>query len=396
MRICLKFNLLLLTAGVALATADTVQDKADLTPVPDDRQGGDTIEDAYIITSLPFEDTGTTVGYGDEYFEACPYTGNSSPDVVYSYTPAVDMLVDATTCNPGTFYDTKIYVYENEVTPGSPLGCNDDACDGPDFPYPYLSRLTEMQFLAGNTYYIIIGGYNGVSGIYALKVEETPFCWVECPPGADLEGEPVCYNGYDDQYNSGCGGTPPVFSPITFGTPVCGTSGNYIFEDMALRDSDWFEFELTETLTVDCRLFSEFPAQLLLIDSMGGDCNSIEILESASGYICEEIGIQWMLTSGLYWIWVGPSDFWGTECGEAYLLTLNYALPPISDLAIECDGEQVLLYWSDMPEAILYRIYGSSEPFTGFEEIDTTTDTFWGTTMGRDGWFFRVTYEVEE
>ena len=199
MKLFLKLSLLLLTAGATLAATEVTPGDTERNPAIQTRQGGDTIENPTVITSLPFSDTGTTIGYGDDYDESCPYPGNSSPDVVYSYSPEIDLLVDATLCNPGTFYDTKMFVYENEVTPGWPLACNDDACDGPDFPYPYLSRLTEMYFFAGNTYYIVVCGYNGESGIYALTVEETPFCWVECPPGAVLEGEPECHDDYDDQ-----------------------------------------------------------------------------------------------------------------------------------------------------------------------------------------------------
>ena len=46
-------------------------------------QGGDTIFDATVVTGLPYTVSGTTVGYTNDYDEACPYTGSTSPDVVY-------------------------------------------------------------------------------------------------------------------------------------------------------------------------------------------------------------------------------------------------------------------------------------------------------------------------
>ena len=50
------------------------------------RQGGDTDVDATVIDALPYLMMGTTVGYTDDYDEECPYTGSTSPDVVYSFT----------------------------------------------------------------------------------------------------------------------------------------------------------------------------------------------------------------------------------------------------------------------------------------------------------------------
>ena len=56
------------------------------------RQGGETVADAVVIAALPYNDSGTTAGYVDDYDEVCPYTGSTSPDVVYSYTPTEEMI----------------------------------------------------------------------------------------------------------------------------------------------------------------------------------------------------------------------------------------------------------------------------------------------------------------
>ena len=57
------------------------------TPPPPDpdllRQGGDTIETAIPIDPWGGPYLGTTTGYTDDYDEACPYEGSTSPDVVY-------------------------------------------------------------------------------------------------------------------------------------------------------------------------------------------------------------------------------------------------------------------------------------------------------------------------
>lgn len=134
------------------------------------RQGGDTCADPTVISSLPYSDTGTTSGYTDDYDEVCPYTGSTSPDVVYQYTPASDELVYISLCNDGTDYDTKLYVYEGSCS-GTLVNCNDDACSTTSYPSPYVSELTDIPLTAGSTYYIIVDGYGGSYGNYEISIE---------------------------------------------------------------------------------------------------------------------------------------------------------------------------------------------------------------------------------
>ena len=101
---------------------------------PTPRQGGDTYVDAIPIDALPFVITGTTAGYNDNYDEECPYTGSTSPDVVYSFTSPVDTAIVLSLCGEGSLYDTKLYVYEGAMgtlatTIAGEPACNDDFCE---------------------------------------------------------------------------------------------------------------------------------------------------------------------------------------------------------------------------------------------------------------------------
>ena len=144
------------------------------------RQGGETVDDAVAIDALPYNNTGTTDGYTDDYDEACPYTGSTSPDVVYSFTPAADAIIDVSLCGEGTSYDTKVYVYENEagalaatVDLGEASACNDDECE--NSTTNWLSFIPGVILNAGSTYYIVVDGYGGASGNYEIDiVEQTP------------------------------------------------------------------------------------------------------------------------------------------------------------------------------------------------------------------------------
>jgi hypothetical protein len=137
--------------------------------------GGETVEDPNWVTGLPFTAFGSTEFYYDNYDESCPYTGSTSPDVVYAYSATEDGVVDASLCGDATDYDTKLYVYENEVgmiaaTENGLGGCNDDACSTASYPSPYVSAIEGVILTAGNTYYFVVDGYGGNLGNYELSI----------------------------------------------------------------------------------------------------------------------------------------------------------------------------------------------------------------------------------
>jgi hypothetical protein len=131
-------------------------------------QGGDTFQDATVINSIPYSNVGTTAGYTNNYDEICPYDGSTAPDVVYAYTPPANATISISLCE-GSDYDTKLYVYENDES--TVVGCNDDACTSPNFPYDWISELTGLNLTAGNTYYIVVDGYGGSYGNYTIDIE---------------------------------------------------------------------------------------------------------------------------------------------------------------------------------------------------------------------------------
>lgn len=137
-------------------------------PAPTD-QGGETIALATVIAALPYSNTGTTSGYINDYDEVCPYSGSTSPDVVYAYTPAANGAIDITLCNDATAYDSKLYVYDipNPIT-GDAIACNDDFCT--TALSPYVSELLGVPVTGGTTYYIVVDGYGGASGAYEITV----------------------------------------------------------------------------------------------------------------------------------------------------------------------------------------------------------------------------------
>ena len=148
-------------------------------------------------------------------------------------------------------------------------------------------------------------------------------CEVECPPGAVQEGEPTCYDRYDDEYNGGCNSDPYVFSTLelTCNTvTVCGTSG--VYDDNSTRDTDWFQIDLVDETDLSFCCTAEFPLQILVINGSQG-CDGRQILYSGFGNECEEACIEATLPAGTYWLWVGPSNWTNIPCGSKYVMTVN-------------------------------------------------------------------------
>ncbi len=260
-------------------------------------QGGDNIASATIIAALPYSNTGTTSGFADDYNEICPFSPTGAPDVVYSYTPGSNEVVDIDLC-PSS-YDTKVYVYEN--SPATSIGCNDDACgvDG------FRSEILGLPLTAGNTYYIVVDGYDDLSfGGYEIDISASTPCVVSCPPGGILEGE-AC--GSDA--NGGCNSVPEVYGSINCGDTICGTA----WADADFRDTDWYLRTFASDTVVTLKAVAEFPVVLFIIDLNSG-CAGAAILASANAAACDTAVVTETLPPGTYAFFVGPSVFSGYPC----------------------------------------------------------------------------------
>ena len=216
----------------------------------------------------------------------------------------------------GSAFDT--YLYLGTTYCGQEIGYNDDFCG-------LQSEIT--AYLEPGYYYATIEGYSGC-GDYVLDVMHVEHCNFECPPGGTPEGEPDCHDNYIDVTNSGCGGEPPVFSPITCNETICGTSGTYLYNGNNYRDTDWYEIELPAPTALEWFVCADFPVLIMIIDANQGGCVNPVILdydESAQGLLAS---CSANVTAGTYWLWVGPGEFAGIPCGSPYVATL-YTTPDV-------------------------------------------------------------------
>jgi len=300
--------------------------RPDVAGLADGRQGGEDIASAVPI-AVPGVYEGFTTGYDNDYDEMCPWTGNS-PDVVYLVTPDADMELTFDLCE--SLFDTKIFIYDEDL---NLVGCNDDAYFDDPVCHQYTSRLTAVPMAAGVAYYVVIAGYGQDHGYYRLEVTEHVPCVLECPAGAQLEGEPPLEDGYVDLHNGGCGspdsGNP--FQQIT--EPLfCGRGGWYLSADgFTARDTDWFHvtipagglLEITGNAEVETHVFELAPQ----------DCETVAVAQIATIGPCEEASLAISGEPGsLAWVWVGSAEFdqpdGYNEAEFDYVLLLN--LDPVA------------------------------------------------------------------
>ncbi len=319
--------MIMIVIGLALATAATAQDLGPQAPAKTPQaypeniphptlQGGDTIANATNIPALPYNDSGTTVGYTDDYDAICPYSGATAPDVVYrivatsTYTTCIDLC--------GSSYDTKIYVYDASL---NVIACNDDYYFGPPCG-TYVSKIESVTLNAGGTYYIVIDGYGAASGAYVMDVGScgSP-CIVHCPPESQPEGEPPLVEDYVDNYNGGCNTGPgfpfqEIAGDVNGEAVLCGVSGWYDFNGSQYRDTDWYL--LTKGPSGSIEITADAEIQTDIFELGPQDCAAVGVIQQATAGPCVEAS---MTVSGYaagapVWFWAGPTVFSPPEGGE--------------------------------------------------------------------------------
>jgi hypothetical protein len=151
-------------------------------------------------------------------------------------------------------------------------------------------------------------------------------CVVVCPAGSVQEGEPVCTDEYVDTFNGGCDSSPPVFSSLTLGDTVCGTSGAFLEGLELAGDFDWYRVNAPVALELKWSAVAEFRPIIGIFDASAG-CPGVQIT-AAAAFECNEVTVTANVSPGNYWVVIGPlSPTDSAACPAEYTATVEQVIP---------------------------------------------------------------------
>ena len=127
----------------------------------------------FVVTGLPFSDTGTNLGMGDEW----PVSSGTSQgeDVAYTFNVSQTVTITVDMCSELTDYDCKLEIFTNDNDCLNPISTGNYDDDGPfnscpESPATYTPSLLENVTLSPGQYYIVVDGYGGATGNYGINI----------------------------------------------------------------------------------------------------------------------------------------------------------------------------------------------------------------------------------
>ncbi|MBI5058755.1 PPC domain-containing protein [candidate division KSB1 bacterium] len=288
-----------------------------------------------VIPSVPYSDSGTTVGYVNNY-TTCG--ANTSPDVIYEFTPTTTTQYILSMC--GSSYDSRLEVRSSGACPGTVQnGCNDDFCG-------LQSQLT-LALTAGTTYFVIVDGYATSSGAYVLNITELTPCVITCQGGDVIE---CAAQGPDSttqatDCNGGCNNSSgtPLFQNINCGETVCGTGFTYLTPGgLQYRDTDWYMFTIAAPCTVRVSARAEFPVLVGIVNNVSPCAGPAFVASASNANLCSTtVATSICLAAGTYAAFVSPNVFTGYATPAEYRVTLTCSAPCapcVPDLTLAAPG----------------------------------------------------------
>ncbi len=316
-------------------------------------QGGDNIDNAYIIPSPNFSDSGTTVGYTDDYDGNCG-EDNGAPDVVYKYTPDHIVGIWAGLCNRQPDFYSRLYVFQD--TPDSIVACDMFGCYSTSAPY--IKQFGDLGvcavLLPGHTYYFVIDGMGGFgydAGNYWFNIE-TP----SIPPAlsgtvTDDEGAPVegafvmlLKNGVeilrDTTDENGMYGSPDFSYNIV---PDTYTVEAWKLGFVPHESDPYFLGVCMSYLVLDIRIFRESPPPVGSLSGFVMETDSLTPIEGALIVATDEYGYSYYDTTSAEGLYIIPDMqlyFYDVTASKEYFVSQT-----VNDVEILMDQTTVVDFY---------------------------------------------------
>jgi hypothetical protein len=261
---------------------------------------GDSCDDPIPIDDIPFSDQAMSFGYNDTGFEP-------SADVFYQFLVESSGLYTFTTCQTELHeyhFDTHLVILAEDCN--AVVAENYDDCDG-----AYSDWSTITHCLAQGLYYLMVEGESNEEGGFIIDIVREGDC-TPCYP-------PVCPSwGIDEvEPNNGADAEPPAYDNFAYGEIHCGT----IWSAAASRDSDWYQFSVSEPAWLHFHLDGEEGQnlELTLVDESSGSPVILaygELDNECSDYVL----FDYTVDAGTYSIRVAYDDYYAEEPVSEYTL----------------------------------------------------------------------------
>ncbi len=187
------------------------------------------------------------------------------------------------------------------------------------------TQSSALTFTGPGTFYLFASPdvFSGVpcGSRYQLTITgpEVPTCCVQqCPPNAQVEGEPECGPNYVDTTNGGCNFSPNVFQPVECGT-ICGETGTYLNNGQNFRDTDWYSITVGAGTYTFSGISSGFRLRLFVMNPV---CPAQSIGTTAAES-CTQSSALTFTGPGTFYLFASPDVFSGVPCGSRYQLTIT-------------------------------------------------------------------------
>lgn len=283
--------------------------------------GGETCDDATVISSLPYFDDGVIDGStGDDYTSDTLdfYCGSNGAEVVYKLIIDGDQFeadyYTVSTC--GSWFDTVLELWYG--CPGSEgshmVDCDDDANESCEDENDGYSSCISDLYLENGTYYIFVSGYSFDEGFYELLVTTGDDC------NGGLAGECAAVAN-----NSWCEGAEPLtlVDSEAYVSAHSGTGAMPEELDECYNEIEacglWYTITGTGYLMQahTCNEATDYDTKLFVYD---GNCGELECVTSnddwqdeSGDYVCASYdyasGVEWCTVEGVtYYIFVSGYD----------------------------------------------------------------------------------------
>ncbi len=257
--------------------------------------------------------TGSNAGATSDGLVPCygyVFPANAPKDIWFQYTASSTGFAEVVATGGAGGGGTPLLArYTDCFT--TPVQCT----GGSFFSFGEAVRLS-FPVVAGEYYLLGLSIRAGDTGPMELNIRTLPSpVPLDIPAGAISESELSC----GDSSNDGCNVSPPAYDQLAIGQTVRGT----LFNNATIRDTDWFEFNLTQPSNVTLTFSAQFPSGAAILGERFAPTaclapEALTVINDRYAGLSETYSGSIELPAGTHRAVIANAFFDGIGCGTGY------------------------------------------------------------------------------